>query len=187
MRSGLAALALLAGLLAAWPAAAHKLKVFAAAEGSVVTGHVYYFGGGRAVGVEVIVTAPSGKVAARLRTDAEGAFRFALTHPGEHRISVQSGDGHAAGTTVAAIAAAAPATAPPAAAMPAEESSQAAVPPDAAAVIEAAVARQVRPLREQIDAWQERVFWRDVLGGIGFIVGLAGLAYGLTARRERKE
>lgn len=41
--------------------------------------------------------------------------------------------------------------------------------------IEQAVARAVRPLREQLALERERARLRDVLGGIGYILGLAGL------------
>lgn len=51
------------------------------------------------------------------------------------------------------------------------------------ALVEEAVARQVRPLREQLLAHDERVQLRDILGGIGYILGLAGLVLWWHARR----
>jgi nickel transport protein len=42
-------------------------------------------------------------------------------------------------------------------------------------MVEQAVARQVRPLREQLIAHQDRIRLQDLLGGIGYILGLAGL------------
>jgi nickel transport protein len=45
------------------------------------------------------------------------------------------------------------------------------------ALIRESVAREVNPLREQLDAFQESVGWRDVMGGLGYIFGLAGVAY----------
>ena len=47
---------------------------------------------------------------------------------------------------------------------------------DLARLVEQAVARQVRPLREELLACQEQTRFRDVLGGLGYILGLAGLA-----------
>lgn len=190
-------LALLGLLLLAAPAQAHKLKVFAAAEGETVTGFAYFFGGGRAIGARVIVTAPDGRRVADQQTDPEGNFRFEVTQTEDLRITVESPDGHVAFAAIAAseliipmpvlaapAAAAEPSPAEPGTAPAGEE--PAALPPDIAVLIETAVARQVRPLREQLDAWSERVFWRDVLGGLGIIIGFAGLAYGLTARRGEK-
>jgi nickel transport protein len=57
---------------------------------------------------------------------------------------------------------------------------------DLAALIEQSVARQVRPLREQLDSYQETVRWHDVLGGIGYIIGLGGLAYGFASRSSSR-
>jgi nickel transport protein len=52
------------------------------------------------------------------------------------------------------------------------------------AAIERAVARQIRPLREQLIAAEDRIRLQDILGGIGFIMGLTGLALWLTSRRR---
>lgn len=184
----LAGLVLL-GLMSAGPADAHKLKVFASAEGEVISGYAYFFGGRRAVGARLVVTGPDGAKLAELVTDAEGAFRFEATQVHDYRITVESGDGHAAAATIPAAELIAPLPEPGYAALLATAETPAeapvAVPPDVAILIEAAVARQVRPLREQLDAWSERVFWRDVMGGLGFIIGFGGLAYGLTARRDK--
>ena len=53
------------------------------------------------------------------------------------------------------------------------------------AIIEAAVARHVGPLRQQIAAYEDKIRWHDVLGGIGYIVGMTGLACYFLARRDR--
>jgi len=50
------------------------------------------------------------------------------------------------------------------------------VDPALIAALERAVARQVRPLREELAAASARAGFRDLLGGIGYIFGLAGLA-----------
>jgi nickel transport protein len=50
------------------------------------------------------------------------------------------------------------------------------VDPALTAAIELAVARQLRPLREELAAASSRTSLRDVLGGIGYILGLAGIA-----------
>jgi nickel transport protein len=45
---------------------------------------------------------------------------------------------------------------------------------------------EVRPLRREITAYKEKNDLQTVLGGIGYIVGLFGLAFFLMARRERR-
>lgn len=52
-------------------------------------------------------------------------------------------------------------------------------------VVDRAVARQLRPLIEAQVATEGRVRFNDVMGGVGMIVGLAGLAaWGMSRRRE---
>ena len=188
-RRSLAGLAVLLGLLIATPAEAHKLKVFATAEGGAVSGYAYFFGGGRAMDTRVTVTDPRGRTLVELRTDAEGTFRFDTTQRQDYRTS----------TTISAADLPEPAVMADGAEMtlrskvaeaavvpPPVEPEPAMAAPDVATLVEAAVAHQIRPLREQVDAWSDRILVHDVLGGLGYILGLAGLAYGLTARRRTK-
>lgn len=173
-------------VLAAPPAFAHKLKVFAATEGAAIVGSAYFAGGGKAVGSAGRLLGPDGMVVAEFHTDAEGGFRLPVTQRQDYRVSVDSGDGHVAETTVAAAelpeslpaganSAAAPILAP------------AAVPEAVPDQIEAAVARQILPLRRQIDAMEERARFSDIMGGIGTIFGLFGIGAWIAARRKPKQ
>ena len=45
--------------------------------------------------------------------------------------------------------------------------------------------KQLDLLRQQVYDSEERLRFRDILGGIGFILGLAGVAFYLKARRRR--
>ncbi|WP_343867009.1 hypothetical protein [Caenispirillum bisanense] len=47
-----------------------------------------------------------------------------------------------------------------------------------------AVAREVNPLREQLEAYEEKVRLHDILGGLGWIAGLTGIAFYILARRR---
>jgi nickel transport protein len=51
------------------------------------------------------------------------------------------------------------------------------------AAIERAVARQVRPLREEVAAARDAARLQDILGGIGYLFGLTGLALWWRGRR----
>jgi nickel transport protein len=177
----LTSLALL--LLATLPAAAHKLKLFAQAEGSDVVGTAYFAGGGKAAGVEGWITAPDGAVAGRFQTDAEGGFRIAVTRRQDYVVAVDSTDGHAASTLVAA-ADLSPAL-PEGQVRPPDPSPALPRSNDNAA-LEEALARQLRPLRQQIDTLESRTRLADIIGGIGFIFGLFGIAAWISARREKR-
>ncbi|WP_035690648.1 hypothetical protein [Azospirillum halopraeferens] len=172
-------------LTAATPALAHKMKLFATAEGATVAGYAYFSPGGRARDVPVTAVDGDGVTVFRGRTDAEGAFRFPAERRSDLTIVVSGADGHEARFTLRA--AELPGTlpgGPSAAAAPPPAAAPSGPPPDLAALIEASVARQVRPLREQLDAYEAAVGMRDVAGGLGYIIGLAGLAYGLSMRRR---
>lgn len=180
---------------------AHKLKAFAAAEGTSLVGYAYFSPGGRPRQVAVTVTEADGRLIAATTTDDEGRFRIEAERRVDHRITVDGGDGHVATYTV--MASELPDTLPagdgpsaatiPALAVPSAPPSGAISPvlpvPEAdwRAFIDRSLSRQIRPLREQIDAYQEKIWWRDVLGGIGYILGLGGLAFGLSERRRRIE
>jgi len=57
--------------------------------------------------------------------------------------------------------------------------------PALTAAIERAVERQVRPLRSELAAAQARARLQDVLGGVGYILGFAGLALWWRGRDSR--
>jgi nickel transport protein len=169
-------------VLAASPAAAHRLMVFATAQGAVVDGYAYLSDGSRPAGAAITVEA-GGTVTTHLTTDADGGFRFTAERRLDHRI-VATLDGHQGEWTVhaaelpAALPAGPAATAPP--------TTVAAPRPngDLEAVVERAVARQTAPLRAELQTWRAEARWHDVAGGLGWIVGLAGLAAWAQARRK---
>ena len=178
-------------------AQAHKLKVFATAVGADISGYAYFVPGGRAQEASVTVQLPNGQVVETLHTNVNGEFSFHATNAADHSILVDAGDGHEASYTVRASEISADIQAVAAALPPARATdvptAVASNPAPAAAtsidigpVVEQAVARQLRPLREQIDAWQEKIWFHDVLGGLGYIIGIAGLFYGLTGTRRAR-
>ncbi|MGE5516885.1 MAG: carboxypeptidase regulatory-like domain-containing protein [Bacteroidota bacterium] len=174
----------------ATPALAHKMKVFASATGTAISGYVYFSGDSRAVDTKVTARGADGSTVFEGVTDDKGQFGFRATRRMDHVITVDGNDGHMGAFTVTAAelpdslpAAGSTAAAPPASPIPAETVAGSA---DLRAFIDQSISRQIRPLREQIDAYQEKIWWHDVIGGIGYIVGLAGLAFGWANRKPRK-
>ena len=187
---------LVLALAASMPAHAHKLKVFATADGATIEGRVYFVGGAASPGARITVEAPPGTRVATLAADDEGRFRFAAGTRADHVIVADAGDGHSARFTIAAadlpasLPTSAAATAPSADAADPEVADPGAVrgidplaPPATALrdMVAEAVASQVRPLREQLNAYEDQVRFRDIVGGIGYILGLAGVALWLKA------
>jgi nickel transport protein len=68
---------------------------------------------------------------------------------------------------------------------PASVAEAQALPADFDTRVEAAVARQLRPLREQLNGYETTIRIRDVMGGIGYLFGLAGLIALLKTRKSR--
>ena len=57
---------------------------------------------------------------------------------------------------------------------------------DLTALINRAVARQVGPLRAEVNAYRNDVRMSDILGGIGIIIGIFGIGAWVVARRQSK-
>ncbi len=212
------------------PIQAHLLKVFAYSTGDEVIGSVYFAGGDPAGDVELKVSGATGWVLSTLRSDAEGRFRYPITHPEAQHIRAFSGDGHSAQWTISKAELGTIATPGPdnnsadsSGRNPGNSSGDnsagdpntigsndatSATPRSAnlsalsgdtdstenisrtrpstelsEAMIERAVARQLGPLRLQLEQQQDRARLSDILGGIGIIFGLAGITMWWRSRR----
>lgn len=178
------AAALIALFCLVLPAEAHRLKLFAHVTGDTISGYGFYIGGGRPQGTDLVVSTPDGKEVSRLKTGADGTFSFTPPTPGTYRLSLSGGDGHIA--TVDISTGGAPAAKPPEATK--QDAPAAALPADLdariATAVDAAVARQITPLLEAYDAADGRVRFNDLLGGLGWIVGMAGLWAWFRAKRQ---
>lgn len=192
MRPAGIALALAFLGLMATEASAHRLKLFAAAAGQTVSGYGFFVGGGRAAGTPISARDGAGLEIWRGATNDDGTFAFDVARPGAVTLVLDAGDGHAAETTLLAggadaVPAAAPVSAPAAAtAAPTAAALDAAtLAPLIAAEVDRAVARHIRPLLEANAATEARIRLNDVLGGLGWITGLAGTALFFRGRKRR--
>lgn len=173
----------LAMLTGTGPAQAHKMKVFASATGAVISGYAYFTGDSRAIQSKVTMAGPDRGLVFEGLTDDLGQFAFQAIQRMDHLITVESGDGHMASFTISA--AELPDSLPDSGTAPMPASIQVDGTADLRTLVDQSIARQIRPLREQLDAYQQKIWWHDVIGGIGYIVGLAGLAFGLANRKPR--
>ncbi len=184
------------GLLLSLPASAHKLKVFATAEGDRILGQTYFVGGAPASGASVRITDGEGHELVRLQPDERGDFSYRVERRMDYRVVADSRDGHVASWSLKAdeFASSLPpgtvaaSESEPAAAPPQRQQTPPAAPGSSVPLdqVEQAVARQIRPLREAMQASEERVRLHDILGGIGYIVGLAGLGLWWGGRRRSR-
>lgn len=156
----LCALACLA--LAAGPAQAHRLGVFATGEGGRVSGYVWFSPGStRARDVTVKLLDSGGRVLAATRTNDKGEFSFEAPAAGPLTIEARSA-GHRATCKIGIEA-----------------------PGGRSALHDRAASRPAPPRPHE---HKDEVRLRDVLGGIGYIVGVLGiLAYVKSRGRRRRE
>ena len=180
----------------------HKLKVFATGAGRTIEGYAYFPGGGRAKNMKVHVFGPNDTKLGQTTTDGEGEFTFEAKSRCDHKFVIDTADGHRASHTVPAaeLGEDLPASKaihtrnepPPLAAADAPSEGEgnpvgSASSADVRAMVERAVSRQIRPLREQIERYEEKLRLRDVLGGVGYICGIMGLAFFVLGSKRRRE
>lgn len=137
---------LVAGLIALG-AQAHGLDVMAQQSGQSVSGLALYSDGSAAQGlyVELRLADDAEQSLAEGKTDAEGRFSFPVTTPGLLRVMVEGEEGHRAQALVSRLPEAGAGNLP------------------------------VQLLREDIARLEQRLWWRDVIGGIGYLLGILGI------------
>lgn len=164
---------------------AHRMKVFAWVDGKAIDGEVYFSGGQGAAGSTIELVADQ-EIVATTQSNDEGQFRFEEMTARDYLVRADAGQGHVTTYSVSAteftpedVAVTATAT---------TGTDEASVQPAAnsltPAQLEQAIARAVRPLREQLDQYESKVRMHDVLGGMGYIFGLFGLFVLYRSRRK---
>ena len=180
-------------VLLAFPtsASAHQLNVFARVDGTAIRGKAYFRGGAPAQKVTVTALDPAGKELGRTATDEQGQFVLEVHWRCDHRLVVETPDGHGGEYTIhaAELPEGLPAENLPGdptadiASVPAKD--PAAAPPAAKAASDGQLLAEIRGLREQLAQYEARTRFRDVLGGIGYILGLSGVAFYVVGSRKQ--
>ncbi|MCW5700433.1 MAG: carboxypeptidase regulatory-like domain-containing protein, partial [Rhodospirillales bacterium] len=172
---------------------AHNVVAAAYVDGSTIEGEVGFSNGDVVAGAKVEVFGSGHIKLLETVTDEDGQFRFEATRRIDHVIRINLGAGHIAELKVSAdeLPQSLPAGEGGATPETADERAQPneSVPDDKEleAMIQTAVANQVRPLQKQLLEYENKVRWHDILGGLGYILGLAGLGSYFLAKRKRSE
>lgn len=195
LRAGLLCLGL---FLAASPALAHRVNIFAFVDGDAVMVECGYNRSQKVrQGTVEVFDAESGEKLLQGLTDDKGVFRFPLSNGmlrAGHalRVRIIAGEGHqnewiveadelAAGTAANPSPADAPRAVPSApagtSAVPSGASGGGATPQEVERIVNAALDAKLSPIKrllaEQAEAGPSL---RDIIGGIGWILGLVGVA-----------
>ncbi len=166
LRAGVIALA----LCCAPAARAHGLRVSVQAQPDGVAGQAFYSDQTPAAGDRVELYAPpdAAEPIAHQASDAQGRFRFQAAPGRMYRVVVEGEEGHRSEAQI--MLAPLPGSTAPGA--------------DAAA-LGAVVRTELAPLREDLAHLETRIRLHDLIGGIGYLVGLVGLYAWWRARRSR--
>ena len=174
-RSRSVALVLIA-VCGVWPrsAMAHSIDLFAKAVGDEIHGRVTYGDGSPVVGstIEISWNAldtshEADEHSATVQTNDAGEFRFKPRANAEHLFICRTADGHRAAFSVQFGAGA-------------DEDVSNSIDEK----IDESVQRYIGALQEQLHAYERQTRLRDVLGGIGYILGLAGVVALIKTRRR---
>ena len=171
-RFAILVLGLMGGLLLAPPFVfAHKLHMFVTLEpGPVIAGRVYYSGSSPYRQALVEVLDRTGKIVKSTRSDEDGRFRLSLTPFGLQALEgfmvrCKSKDGHGVERKISVKGAN-------------KIQNNHTHDTDESfshEFLRNALALEIRPLKEQIDALETKIWMRDILGGLGLLMGVFGL------------
>ena len=198
MRSCLVLVFLVCLLLQVRVVYAHKLKLFATAEGQTISGYAYLSGGQRPKDLTVEIFTSSSEKLGEMKLDENGEFAFTAQYKCDHLVTIDTGDGHGASFVVKAheLPEILPVfststsgdlceTSPEASSI--NDGGQSVSLVKTEELIAKTLSKQVRPLREQIERLEEKIRLRDIMGGIGYIFGITGVVfYFLGVRKAEK-
>jgi len=176
----------------AQPVWAHNVVGGVYALGTEIEGEAGFSNGDMAkAGLTVEVLDALGQVLGTTVTEEEGMFRFQASQRIDHHFRIEMGAGHLLEVSLPAdeLPESLPGGDPSLVTVSAAVVTGAAVGAGLNAtqiqlMVEKAVARQVKPLRKELNAYKEKAGLRDILGGIGYIFGLCGLGIMLRQRKQ---
>jgi len=177
----------------ALPAQAHKMNVFSWAGDQQIYGEAFFSGGRKAKNITVHVqNSETQTTLLTTQTDEEGKFQFtppqqAVQQKLDLLITVNTGDGHRGEWLLTADEYLSPDDAP----LSAPQKDQPTVEDFDMEAVRATVRqeldRELVPIkRELAEAREKKISPRDILGGVGCIVGLAGILAWFQSKKKKK-
>ena len=182
---------------------AHRVNLFAWYDGKMILAEGYFSGGNKAMDSTILVFDSEGKEIFHGMTDKKGEFSFKPPGNGEYRLVLEAGMGHRAEALVSVQGMESGTAAPEAGQAGPRTAERPELKGDGQAAedahkgtvtltgteFEQILDRKLNPIKEQLLRLAEqgdRVGFRDVVAGLGYIAGLMGLAMYLTQRKRKK-
>ncbi len=180
---------------------AHKVISAAYPDGNLIEGEIGFSSGDMAVNVPIVITDPDGNKLGEVTTDEEGLFSFTATQKVDHIFRADLSAGHIATFTVLAdelpddlaggepkssVASTASNLAEPVKAVVSASANSNLVVIDQAGLekLISKATKETRALRKDLVQYKEERRMQDILGGIGYILGIFGIASFLLGRRK---
>lgn len=186
-------------LLTSLPAQAHKVRIFAWEEGGMIKTEAKFSGGKPARNSTVTVASQNGNVEIlKGKTDDRGTFSFPIPKKARDnqlnlKITINSGDGHKNSWLLNAEdylpgVSSTPRKTEKMTKAPQQKPDQEQQLPNEVLlrkIISSELDRQLGPIKRSLALQQEKpTSLQDILGGIGYILGMAGIAAYFQARRK---
>ena len=182
---------------------AHKVNLFAWYDGKMILAEGYFSSGNKAMDSTILVLDSGGKEVFHGTTNKKGEFSFKPPGNGEYRLVLKAGMGHQAEALVSVQGMESGSAAPEAGQAGQQTAESPGLKGDGHAAkhahkgtvtltsmeFEQILDRKLNPVKEQLLRLAEqgdRVGFRDVVAGLGYIAGLMGLAIYLTQRKRKK-
>jgi len=177
--------------LSAAVAEAHSVYIFAYPENSQICTNSYFGGKAKVIGGRVSMATATGAILATAQTDEQGNACFAPPESSQDLFfTVEAGEGHQAEFKLPAsdTEGAFEANQEPVGHDVAAASVSSSVPTDGGLTrddLRQALSPIMRKLAEMESAQNSRVNLKDIIGGLGWIIGLAGAGLWATNRKNR--
>lgn len=174
---------------------AHNVVGTAYVVADTIEGEVGFSNGDMAdAGMGVTIYNAVGDVVGQTETNADGAFEFSPSEYTDYLFVVDLGSGHKIELTVdktdlpTSLQATTGNEQADNANSPATENNNIGInQAEMTKLIETAVAKQLKPLRNEINELKNKTSLQSILGALGYILGLVGFGLWLTQRKQTKQ
>jgi nickel transport protein len=171
------------------PALAHKVIIFAWVEGDTVFTESKFSGGKRAINAPIEIFDKDGKKLLEGKTDNKGEFSFKIPKVTDLRIVLNAAMGHKAEWTISEseIREANPAVEKESASEPSGPISVGLSKEEVQKIVEDSLDKKLRPIvRMMTESKDTKPSFTEIIGGIGYIFGLMGVALYFKNRNKKR-